>query len=211
MPKIDLQNIDCMQLMAQYPDKYFDLAICDPEYGIGASEMTMGSGKKKEYTKGKKWDTQPPAKEYFEEVFRVSKNQIIWGANYFTDKLPVSKSWIFWDKCLNKDISFADGELAWTSFDRVLKKANIQYSGFLGADKSRIHITQKPIRLYEWILRNYAKEGDLIFDPNFGSASSAIAAHNLAFNYVGCEIDAEYFEAAKKRFDIHSSQLLITL
>src|SRR6187551_560458 len=132
---INTHNADCMEFMANIPDKYYDLGILDPPYGIGASEMTGGSGKKKKWDKGKKWDEMPPKKEYFESAFRVCKNLIIWGGNYFTDLLPVSRCWVFWDKGINGDCSFADGELAWCSFDSVLRKANIRYKGFLGADK----------------------------------------------------------------------------
>ena len=151
-------NVNCLEYMRSLPDKYFDLTIADPPYGIGASEMTMGSGKHKQYTKGKGWDNQPPSNEVFEQIMRVSKNCIIWGGNYF-ECLPKTKSWIVWDKGIYGDCSFADGELAWTSFDRVLRIANIRYKGFLGADKNRIHPTQKPIALYSWILDNYAIGG----------------------------------------------------
>ena len=155
---ITITNEDNMELMARYPDKYFDLAIVDPPYGIGASEMTMGSGKNKKYKKGKNWDNETPNEIYFNELFRVSKNQIIFGGNYFN--LPLTKSWIFWDKGINGDCDFADGELAWTSFNKVLRIAPIRYKGFLGADLERIHPTQKPVAIYKWLLDNYAKQGD---------------------------------------------------
>jgi len=196
--------MDCMEGMKQYPDKYFDLAIVDPPYGIGASEFTMGTGKNKKFSKGKMWDTSPPPLEYYEKLFRVSKNQIIWGGNYFINVLPISKSWIVWDKLLNKDISFSDGELAWTSFTRPLKIAKIQYSGFLGMDLERIHPTQKPVKLYEWCLVNFAKEGDKILDTHLGSQSSRIAAYKLGFDFWGFEIDKDYFEQGNQRFEKES-------
>jgi site-specific DNA-methyltransferase (adenine-specific) len=193
-----------MALMARYPDKYFELAIVDPPYGIGASEMTMGSGKNKKYKKGKNWDTETPSKDCFKELFRVSKNQIIWGGNYFP--LPLTKSWIFWDKGINGDCDFADGELAWTSFNKVLRIAPIRYKGFLGADKERIHPTQKPVALYKWLLHNYAKQGDKILDTHLGSGSIAIACHDYGFDLTACELDKEYFDAAMKRIQNHTAQ-----
>jgi site-specific DNA-methyltransferase (adenine-specific) len=192
-------NIDCIEGMKQYPDKYFDLAVVDPPYGIGASEMTMGSGKNKKYKKGKNWDNQTPSEEYFNELFRVSKNQIIWGGNYF--KLPITKSWILWDKGIYGDCDFADGEMAWTSFDKVLRIAQIRYKGFLGADTERIHPTQKPIALYEWIFTNYAKECMKILDTHLGSQSSRIAAYKAKLDFIGFELDKEYFEQGNQRFE----------
>lgn len=204
--KIKLYNCDNMELMAQTPDNYYDLAIVDPPYGINASEMTMGTGKNKRYSKGKKWDSETPLLEYFIELFRVSENQIIWGGNYFTDKLPISRGWIFWDKQLNKDVSFADGELAWTSFDKVLKIAKVQYSGFLGADKERLHPTQKPIALYKWLLSKYAKQNDKILDTHLGSMSIAISCHDYGFELTGCELDKYYFRDGVKRVKNHILQ-----
>jgi site-specific DNA-methyltransferase (adenine-specific) len=205
-PLSELYNMDCILGMKHYPDKYFDLAIVDPPYGIGASEMTMGTGKNKRYSKGKNWDNETPLLEYFIELFRVSKNQIIWGGNYFTDKLPISRGWIYWDKQLNKDVSFADGELAWTSFDKVLKTAKVQYSGFLGADNERIHPTQKPEKLYNWILANYATEGMKILDTHSGSGSLRISCYQNKFDFVGFEIDSHYCEFSDKRFQNSISQ-----
>jgi site-specific DNA-methyltransferase (adenine-specific) len=204
--KIKVTNEDNMELMARYLDNYFDLAICDPPYGIGADNMTMGSGKNKKFKKGKTWDNLTPKKEYFEELKRVSKNQIIWGGNYFTDKLKTSRCWLFWDKGIYGDCDFADGELAWTSFDKVLRIAKIRYKGFLGSDKIRIHPTQKPVKLYEWLLMNYAKEGDKILDTHFGSGSIAIACHRLNFELTACELDKEYFDASIKRIKTEISQ-----
>lgn len=198
MPISEVFNMDCMEYMKSVPDKFFDLAVVDPPYGIGASEMTMGSGKNKKYQKGKGWDSMPPCDSYFKQLFRVSKNQIIWGGNYFN--LPKTKSWIFWDKGIYGDCSFADGELAWTSFDRVLRIASVRYRGFLGMDKNRIHPTQKPIYLYVWILNNYAKSGDKILDTHLGSGSARIASYKLGFDFYATEIDKDYFEAQHKRF-----------
>jgi site-specific DNA-methyltransferase (adenine-specific) len=203
--KIEITNEDNMVLMARYPDKYFDLAIVDPPYGIGASEMTMGSGKNKKYKKGKNWDNQTPTKDYFIELTRVSKNQIIWGGNYF--QLPLTKSWILWDKGIYWDCDFADGEMAWTSFERVLRIAKIRYKGFLGADKERIHPTQKPVALYKWILDKYAKPTDKILDTHLGSGSIAIACHDYGFDLTACELDKEYFDKAIKRINNHVAQL----
>jgi site-specific DNA-methyltransferase (adenine-specific) len=208
---LDLRNCDNMEFMAQFPDNYFDLAVCDPEYGIDAGNMTMGSGKNKKYGK-KNWDKKAPEAQYFNELFRVSSNQIICGGNYFTDKLPISKGWIFWDKGINGDCSFADGELIWTSFDTVLRKADIRYKGFLGADKERIHITQKPIQLYKWILKNYAKPNCKIIDTHLGSASIALAVHELNIidgmnlHLTACELDKDYFEASIKRIELNTVQ-----
>jgi site-specific DNA-methyltransferase (adenine-specific) len=204
MPISEVYNMDCMEGMAKYPDKYFELAIVDPPYGIGASEMTMGSGKNKKYKKGKMWDNVIPNNIYFNELKRISKNQIIWGGNYFN--LELTKSWIFWEGIYG-DCDFADGELAWTSFNKVLRIAKIRYKGFLGADDIRIHPTQKPVKLYKWLLTNYAKPGDKILDTYLGSGSSRIAAYDMGFDFVGFELDKEYFEASCKRFDTFKQQL----
>ena len=199
---------DCMVGMARYPDKYFDLAIVDPPYGIGASEMTMGKGKNKRWDKGKEWDSETPNAEYFVELFRVSSKQIIWGGNYF--ELGTTGGWIFWDKCRDKDLSFSDGELAWTNFLNVIKKAPIRYDGFIGADKHRIHPTQKPVALYKWLLKNYAKEGDKILDTHVGSASSLIACYDMGFDAVGFELDEDYYQQSKKRLEREMAQLRFT-
>jgi site-specific DNA-methyltransferase (adenine-specific) len=193
-----------MEYIKSLPDNAFDLAIVDPPYGIGASEMQMGTGKNKKYLKGKNWDNKTPSQEYFDELFRVSKNQIIWGGNYFN--LPLIKGWIIWDKLLNKEVSFADGEMAWNSFDKVLKIIKHQYSGFIGSDNERIHPTQKPIKLYEKLLDLYAKQGDKILDTHLGSGSHAIACNNLGFELVGCELDADYFKASCERIAKEAQQ-----
>ena len=203
-----VHHADCMEIMAQYPDKHFDLAVVDPPYGIGASEMTMGSGKNKQYTKGKKWDNEIPSNLYFDELVRVSKNQIVWGGNYFS--LPITKSWILWDKGIYWDCDFADGEMAWTSFNMVLRIAKIRYKGFLGSDTIRIHPTQKPIKLYDWIYKNYLPEGGKVIDTHLGSGSNRIAADKAGkINFVGCELDKDYFDAQEKRWSNYKAQLTI--
>lgn len=202
----EIYNMDCMQGMAEFPDKYFELAIVDPPYGININ-MNMGrrKGELKKFNE-KDWDNKIPDNTYFKELFRVSKNQIIWGGNYFP--LPLTKSWIFWDKCVAEGVSFADGELAWTSFDKTLVKARIAYSGFQGSE-GKIHPTQKPVALYTWLLNNYAKKGDKILDTHLGSGSSVIACHKLGFQYIGFELDEDYFKAAQKRINDFKSQISI--
>lgn len=202
--KIALYNMDCMELLRQTPDKYYSLCVVDPPYGIDAANMQMGKGKDKQWKKGKDWDLSVPTPEYFAELSRVSARQIIWGGNYFD--LPATGGWIFWDKERGKDVSFADGELAWTSFLNVIKKAPIRFDGFIGADIVRIHPTQKPVKLYQWLLSNYAKPGDRILDTHLGSASSAIAAHYAGFDFVGIELDPDYYQAAVRRFDLETRQ-----
>ena|SRR5690606_21173694 len=200
------QNRDCMEAMAEFPDKFFDLAIVDPPYGININ-MNMGrkKGKRKAHA-DKTWDKAAPGEAYFNELFRVSKNQIIWGGNYFG--LPLTKSWIFWDKNVPEGVSFADGELAWTSFDITLKKVLIPYSGFIGSE-GKIHPTQKPVKLYKWLLKNYGNGGGKILDTHLGSGSSRIAAYDMGFDFWGYEIDADYFRDQEKRFRQHTSQLTL--
>ncbi len=204
----EVRNIDCMIGMKEYPDKHFDLAIVDPPYGIDIN-MNMGrrAGKAKSH-QDKSWDKLIPDGEYFEELFRVSKNQIIWGGNYFP--LPLTKSWIFWDKMVPDGVSFADGELAWTSFDKTLVTARIQYTGFNGLDDGgKQHPTQKPVKLYKWLLNRYALPGYKILDTHLGSGSSRIAAYDFAYSFTGYEIDKDYFEAQEIRFKNHNSQLTL--
>ena len=201
---VTLINCDCMDLMADAPENHWQLSIIDPPYGIGAGTMTMGKGKNKNWGAKKDWDSLTPAADFFTELFRVSEKQIIWGGNYFL--LPLTGGWIYWNKDRNKDVSFADGELAWTSFLSVIKEAKIKYDGFLGADIQRIHPTQKPVKLYDWLLSNYAEPGDKILDTHLGSGSSAIAAHYAGHDFVGIELDENYFKAAKKRFDESTKQ-----
>jgi len=202
---MNITNEDNMDLMARYEDNHFDLAIVDPPYGIDIN-MNMGrkKGQRKMHT-DKKWDNNIPEQSYFNELFRISKNQIIWGGNYFS--LALTKAWIFWDKEVPDGVSFADGELAWTSYDKTLVKAKIKYTGFQGMDKGgKIHPTQKPVKLYEWLLMNYANEGDKILDTHLGSGSIAIACHNLGFDLTACELDKEYYDAAIQRLNDHKLQ-----
>ena len=205
-----LYNMDCMEGMKQFPDKYFDLAIVDPPYGIGANKMTLGNGKRKIYRGAEDWDRQPPPKEYFDELIRVSKNQIVWGANHFISRMPFDSScWIFWDKGTGEN-DFADGELAWTSFDTTVRKFFKSWVGANAKEKyeaDRMHPTQKPIALYEWLLNNYAKQGDKILDTHVGSASSLIACYNLGFDYLGFELDEDYYNAAQKRIETRKNQM----
>ena len=203
MPISICENRDCMEAMGEFPDKYFELAVVDPPYGIGASEMQMGLGKKT-WKRGKKWDNEAPTQDYFSELLRVSKNQIVWGGNYFA--LPISRGWVFWDKDVHPGLSFSSGDLAWTSFECVLKKADVEYSGFRGSDSTKIHPTQKPVALYKWLLTNYAKPGDKILDTHLGSGSSRIAAWDMGFDFWGYELDKDYFEAMEKRFKAHTAK-----
>jgi len=212
-----ITNEDNMELMARYPDGYFDLAIVDPPYGIGFDGHDQIIGKKgndkgfssKKLYNIKEWDKDRPTVEYFAELKRVSKNQIIWGGNYFADLLQPTKGWIYWDKKPNgENLTFSDGELAWTSFNKPLKAFSYGWIGFgmLNSGERKIHPTQKPVRLYEWLLMNYAKQGDKILDTHLGSGSIAIACHNLGFDLTACELDKDYFEAAMKRLKQHQAQ-----
>jgi len=213
---INITNEDNMQLMSRYDDNHFDLAIVDPPYGIDVGNQSQGKGggvaKKIDYTV-KDWDKFAPNKEYFNELIRVSKNQVIWGANHFIDKIPFgSPCWIVWDK-VNGGTDFADCELAYTSFKTAVRKISWRWSGMLQQDmknkEKRIHPTQKPVKLYEWLLMNYAKEGDKILDTHLGSGSIAIACHNLKYDLTACELDKEYYDAAIKRLSEHTAQLRI--
>jgi len=203
---IELLNIDCMEYMKTLDDNAFDLAIVDPPYGIDAANMTMGKGSAidKGDMKRKNWDKSIPPESYFIELLRVSKNQIIWGGNYFLDYLFNTRCMIMWDK---KDYNsdFADGELAWTSFNKNTKIFQRARSA-QGDSTGKIHPTQKPVKLYDWLLKNYAKEGDKILDTHLGSGSSAIAAHYSGFDFVGCELDEDYFKEAQQRFDDSTRQ-----
>jgi site-specific DNA-methyltransferase (adenine-specific) len=203
-----------MELMARYPDKYFDLAVVDPPYGIGAGSVNFQSGTRKKPSKFHKvidWDNAIPTAEYWEQLFRVSKNQIVWGGNYMTEFLPPSRCWIFWDKGTG-DNSYADGELAWCSFDKVVKKYSRFWSGANAKERGdidRVHPTQKPISLYDWIFNNYASEGQLILDTHLGSGSSRIAARKNKLNFTACEIDKEYFDKQEQRYQTFISQLTL--
>jgi site-specific DNA-methyltransferase (adenine-specific) len=196
-----------MEAMKEFPDKYFELAIVDPPYGIGEHGQRMNNSelwKNPKPIKYKKidWDNQPPSKDYFKELCRVSKNQIIWGANHFIENIPNSNSscWIVWDKKTSGD--FADCELAWSSFLTSVRLFEWLWSGFRKQKpEDRIHPTQKPVALYKWLLTNYAKQGDKILDTHLGSGSSRIAAYDMGFDFWGYELDTEYFEAQEKRFN----------
>ena len=204
-------NIDCMELMARYPDKHFDLAVVDPPYGIGAAKQ-LYKGTSNDVNikhKTKDWDNAIPPKEYFVELRRVSKNQIIWGGNYFINYLENARCFLVWDK-QNGTNSMADAELAWTSLDKPVRmyRGHI-FKGIGCGNYTTIHPTQKPIYLYDWIFNRFAKEGDLILDTHLGSGSSRIAAYKNKLNFVGCEIDKEYFEASDKRFKEFTAQLTL--
>jgi site-specific DNA-methyltransferase (adenine-specific) len=213
--KIEVFNEDCMNVMARYPDKYFELAIVDVPFGVSYARGRSGWGvcDNRPTLKDVKWDKETPKQEYFNELFRVSKNQIIWGANYLTDKLPVSKCWIVWNKIdnTNNKSVFSDAELAWTSFSKVVRMFTLRQMGFISDtnDSDRIHPTQKPTELYKWLLTHYAKQGDKILDTHLGSMSSLIACNDLGFEAVGSELDVDYFNAGVKRFKNHISQTVI--
>jgi len=203
---ITITNEDNMALMARYPDNYFDLAIVDPPYGININ-VSMGrrkGDKKSDYHKFAGGDSAIPTADYFKELFRVSKNQIIWGGNYMTDHITPSPCWLMWDKGFSEEVTFAQFEMAWTSFKSSAKKYDKHPNQL-----NRIHPTQKPVKLYEWILDNYAKEGDKILDTHLGSGSIAIACHNRKFDLTACELDKDYFDAAIKRLKQHQQQLTI--
>lgn len=213
-----LYNLDCMEGMKEFPDKYFDLAIVDVPYGIDVMKKAHLRGEKK-YGKAlaastkydySEWDKQPPSAEYFAELMRVSKNQIIWGANHFISRIPFDSScWIVWDKD-NGANDFADCELAWTSFNTAVRRFKYRWHGMLQENMKekevRIHPTQKPVALYAWLLETYAKHGDLILDTHVGSASSLVACYRCGFHFVGFEIDIKYFEAANKRLNAEMAQ-----
>lgn len=202
--KITITNEDNMELMARYPDNYFELAICDPPY-MEDNKALKSLGKKR--TKFDVTTFIPPKEKYFKELRRVSKNQIIWGGNYFTDLLPVSRGWICWDKIQAMD-KFSDFELAYTSFNKVCNTFRFcNNGGFIvkGIDL-KIHPTQKPKELYKWILDKYAKKGDKILDTHLGSGSIAIACHDYDFELTACELDKEYYDKAIERINNHTSQ-----
>jgi len=196
---MNITNECNMELMSRYEDNYFDLAIVDPPYGI---DIQNSGTKFKRYGENKNWDNEVPTKKYFDELFRVSKNKIIWGGNYFD--LPPTRCFLIWDKQQPQEVSFASCEYAYTNFD---KSAKTFYMRPQNADNIRIHPTQKPVKLYEWLLMNYAKEGDKILDTHLGSGSIAIACHNLGYDLTACELDKEYYEAAIKRIERHKQQL----
>lgn len=207
---IRLYNADCMDAMREMRDKQYSLAIVDPPYGI--SEPVFRQGAKNKAAKNTAYHTEVfrqsiPSSEYFTELARVSTNQIVWGGNYFG--LPGSRCWIVWDKD-TMETQWADAELAWTSFTTSVRMAKIRWNGMLQHDmknkERRIHPTQKPVALYRFLLKHYAKPGDTILDTHLGSASSAIAAYDMGFDFTGYELDPDYFSAAQQRFQRHTDQ-----
>ncbi len=205
---LTITNEDNMELMARYPDNYFDLAIVDPPYGIGAS-MGVGLYSKKKFQRaGKIWDTEIPTEKYFKQLFRVSKNQIICGANYFNEYLYSTKSFICWVKN-NPAPNFAQAEYLWTSFaiNGKVYDSGKQIKHEIMREGGSIHPTQKPVALYKWLLTNYAKEGDKILDTHLGSGSIAIACHDYGFDLTACELDKEYFDKAMQRINNHTAQI----
>ena len=220
-----IYNEDCLQFMKQLPDNYFDLIITDPPYGIGSKNITNNKSRggitgfngerrkkkvpAKEWKDNGEWDNAIPPKEVFDQMMRVSKNQIIFGGNYMTEHLKPSSCWIVWDK-VNGDNDFADCELAYCSFKTAVRKIDLRWHGMLQHDMKnkefRIHPTQKPVSLYKWILDKYTNEGDLILDTHLGSGSIAIACHRMNRKLVAYEIDKEYYDAACKRFKEQTMQ-----
>lgn len=201
--------IDCLDFMREVPDNYFDLVLTDPPYGIGMDGGNIGGnnlGKAKDYAK-KNWDNKAPKKNIFDEIIRISKNQIIFGANHFIDKLPYASScWLFWDK--DNSGNFADGELAWTNFKTAVRKYTYRWNGMLQQDmankETRYHPTQKPVELFKLILRDYAKEGFKIYDPFLGSGTTSLACEGLThlkLQWVGTELEPEYVAIANKRLE----------
>ena len=213
---IELIHMDCMDYMRSLPDNAFDLAIVDPPYGIGIDGGNIGKGKKHEK---KDWDSSIPDKNYFIELKRVSHNQIIWGGNYMCHFLPITGAWLYWDKMQDGfGKTFSTGELAWTSFGNTMKQVRYKWQGnYCGFEcgittkssngMQNIHPTQKPVKLYDWLLANYAKPGDRILDTHLGSGSSAIAAHYAGHDFVGIELDEDYFNAASKRTEEATRQI----
>ncbi len=212
---VDLLHCDCMDFMKDQPDNNFDLAIVDPPYGIGESGKTNVSRGKLAFAQDYKpfhgRDLEPASPEYFKELRRISQNQIIWGANHFMQNIGLGSScWVVWDK-MTGGSDFADCELAYTSFGTAVRKFTFRWAGMLQGDmknkEARIHPTQKPVKLYDWLLKNYAEKGQRILDTHLGSGSSAIAAHYFGCDFVGMEIDEDYYKAACKRFDKETRQV----
>jgi len=210
---IELLNIDCMEYMATCKDKYFDLAIVDPPYGIGIDGQKESICKNPKHNRKahehKGWDNAIPTAEYFRELERVSKNQIIWGANYFVEHLDKgTKGWIFWYKG-QEGLTMSDGELAYSSFQVATRMINLN-RGLIAQKGGSIHPTQKPVELYRHLLHNYAEKGQKILDTHLGSGSIAIACYDMGCELTACEIDAEYYENAMKRIQIHTAQQMLS-
>lgn len=193
-----VENIDCVEGMKEFPDKFFNLALVDPPYGINITDRKCGMGRRKGDAKAKykigDWDSQIPTQQYFDELFRVSKNQIIWGANYF--EMKPTKSFIIWDKLFSNDVSFSSAEYAWSSFNSTSKIFKMY-----PITNDRMHPTQKPVALYQWLLENYAKQGDKILDTHLGSQSSRIASYKKGFDFWGFELDEDYYKQGNERFE----------
>ena len=218
---LDLYHCDCMELLRQTPDNYYSLALVDPPYGIGVSQTTHHQNntidKITNYTP-KEWDNNIPTSEYWNELFRVSKNQFVWGGNYFTKYLKPTKDWIIWDKEQPEKMHFAQAELCWCSFGRGVRifkrsitkdKNNVSNNHLKALKYCRIHPTQKPVQLYKWLLQNYAKQGDTILDTHFGSLSIGIACHDMGFELTAIELDKDYYQMAKQRLLDFKKQLTI--
>jgi len=205
---INITNEDNMLLMARYEDNHFDLAIVDPPYGINASKGVGLHSRKKFQKAGKEWDNETPKQEYWDELFRVSKNQIVCGANYFLEYLYSSKSFICWVKN-NPAPNFAQAEFLWTStnVNGKVYDSGKQIQHEIMWEGGSIHPTQKPIKLYEWLLMNYAEKGNKILDTHLGSGSIALACHNLNYDLTACELDKDYYNDAMKRLKQHQQQL----
>lgn len=202
-PRIEVFNEDCMEVMKRYPDKHFELACVDPPYGININ-VSIGrrkGDKKSDYHKFAGSDTKIPSAEYFQLLRLISLNQIVWGGNYMTEYLPASPCWLLWDKGFSEEVTFAQYEMAWTSFNSSAKKFDKSPN-----QQNRQHPTQKPVALYKWLLKNYAKKGDKILDTHGGSMSLAIACYDMGFDLVCCELDTDYFNSAVKRFKKHIAQ-----
>jgi site-specific DNA-methyltransferase (adenine-specific) len=203
--EIKLYNRDCLEAMKEMPDKAFDLAIVDPPYGINFAKTHTGNGWV--VRESKDWDKETPSPEYFEQLYRVSKNQIIWGANYMVGNLCPSMGWIFWDKG-QREFSLADGELAFTSFKRALRVFDYSRAK-LNKERAGVHPTEKPVALYKWLLKNYAGEGQKILDTHLGSGSIALACWDMGFDLTAFEIDVEYYSNAVDRLETHKKQLTL--
>ena len=215
VPSSVVYNEDCVEALKRFPDKHFDLAIVDPPYGIGMDKTHFktksSNAKPTEYGK-KDWDNAIPSKEYFNELLRVSKNQIVWGGNYFVENLTNSSCWVVWDKD-NGDSIHADCELAWTSYNTGVRKVKYLWHGMrqqnMKNKEKRIHPTQKPIALYKWLLSEFAKDGDKILDTHLGSGSIAIACWDMGYDLTAYEVDKEYYDNACKRLETHKAQLTL--
>ena len=208
-----VHNIDCKKFIRTIPDKHYDITFIDPPYGLNMTKMRLGKGNSKalapstQYVETEHWDNKAPSKQFFKELIRISKNQIIFGANHFIQNIPNAnaKCWLVWDKAVPDGMSYAQAELAWTSFDKTVKKFNIAWNGFRQQNmrnrEQRIHPTQKPVMLYQAILNMFANPGDIIFDGFVGSGSIRIACHKLGYDFEGCEINKSYYDLQEQRYN----------